>query len=405
MAEPDPSFAVDEAGLIAAMRALTKQPHIDPAAALARLPDAMPQSGWGEASTLESLAPVILGGAQPLDAPHAFAHMDPPTPWITWAMAAWNARLNQNLLHPATAPVAREIEARVVGWLAPCFGMEGGHMVPGSTIANLTAIWAARDLRRVTEVAAPATAHVSIEKAARLLGLGFRRLPTDGVGRLLPEFDGDLTKACLVLVAGSTSTGVIDPLHLAGRAAWTHVDAAWAGPLRLSPAHATRLHGIETADSVAVSAHKWLFQPKESALVFFRDTAVAHAALSFGGAYLAAPNIGVLGSHGASAVPLLATLLTWGSEGVANRIDRCMTAANSFAAFVDEHPTLELLTPPETGVIVWRARTKSVDQMIDELPTGLASRTMIAGEPWLRCVAANPVVDVRAVIAAVTAIL
>ena len=57
----------------------------------------------------------------------------------------------------------------------------------------------------------------------------------------------------------------------ASDAAWIHVDAAWAGPLVLSEQHKGRLAGIERADSVAVSAHKWLFQPKEAGLVFFRQ--------------------------------------------------------------------------------------------------------------------------------------
>jgi glutamate/tyrosine decarboxylase-like PLP-dependent enzyme len=56
------------------------------------------------------------------------------------------AAVNQNLLHPDTGPVARLLEPLVVGWLAPVFGMGGGHLVPGSTLANLTALWAARDL-------------------------------------------------------------------------------------------------------------------------------------------------------------------------------------------------------------------------------------------------------------------
>ena len=59
-------------------------------------------------------------------------------------MSAWTASRNQNLLHPDTAPVARELEAIVVRWLAPWFGMNGGHLVSGSTVANLTALWAAR---------------------------------------------------------------------------------------------------------------------------------------------------------------------------------------------------------------------------------------------------------------------
>ena len=122
----------------------------------------------------------------------------------------------------------------------------------------------------------------------------------------------DLTRTALVLTAGTTATGAIDDLGLIGRAAWSHIDAAWAGPLRLSARHGALLDGIERADSIAISPHKWLFQPKDCGMILFRDSAAAHAAVSFNGAYLAAPNVGLQGSRGASAVPLLASLLAWG---------------------------------------------------------------------------------------------
>ena len=144
---------------------------------------------------------------------------------------------------------------------------------------------------------------------------------------------------------------MIDPLDLAGRAAWTHVDAAWAGPLRFSARHSGLLLGIEHADSVSISGHKWLFQPKESALVLFRDTLRAHCAISFGAAYLAAPNVGLLGSHGAAAIPLLALLWAWGRSGVEERLDRCMAFADRFADFVEDDPRLELLARPETRAL------------------------------------------------------
>ncbi len=400
-ANVDSAFTVQHDALAEAIRLLSEQEAVDPAAALAALPANLPHQGAGERALLPELAALALGGANRLDDSLSFAHMDPPTPWLTWAMAMWNARLNQNLLHSATAPVARKIEERTIAWLAPFFGMDGGHMVPGSTVANLTALWAAREVQDIDEVAAPDTAHVSIEKAARLLGLRYRALPTDKMGRLVPETAIGLDRACLVLVAGSTSTGVVDPLQLAGTAAWTHVDAAWAGPLRLSEKHAGLLDGVEFADSVAVSAHKWLFQPKESALVFFRDTATAHSALSFGAAYLAAPNIGLLGSHGATAVPLFALLWAWGREGMASRLDRCMAASEKFAAFVEDDQRLALLGVPETGVVVWRPRDRDVKVFGSTLPKGLASQTIIAGSPWLRCVSANPLVDIDAVIEAV----
>lgn len=395
----DDSFAVPDDALLAAAHHLETQEFAP--FDFGTVPTDLPDAGIGERELLPDLAALVLGGAHRLDDAMSFAHMDPPTPWLTWAMTLWNARLNQNLLHPSTAPIARKIEERTVAWLAGFFGMDGGHMVPGSTVANLTALWAARELRDVNEVAAPDTAHVSIEKSARLLGLPFRPLATDGQGRLLPEAVVGLDRACLVLVAGSTSTGTIDPLHLSGLAAWTHVDAAWAGPLRLSEKYASRLDGIETADSVSVSAHKWLFQPKESALVFFRDTSTAHSAISFGGAYLAAPNIGVLGSHGATAVPLFATLWAWGRDGLESRLNTCMAASERFAAFVAKRKSLELLAYPETGVVVWRSRGKTVDELSAALPIGLASKTIVAGEQWLRCVAANPSADIDAIIDAV----
>ncbi|MPZ47069.1 MAG: aspartate aminotransferase family protein [Betaproteobacteria bacterium] len=363
------------------------------AATVAELPGSLPELGIGEEAAIAQLAPTVLGYAQRLDARTAFAHMDPPTPWLTWAMTLWNASLNQNLLHPETAPVARDMEAHVVRWLAPYFGMDGGHMVPGSTIGNLTGIWAAREIRGAKVVVASDAAHLSVRKAATLLGMQYRAVETDEQGRMNTGTLGDLAQSCLVLTAGTTSVGAVDPLDASGAAAWTHVDAAWAGPMRLSHRHADALAGIERADSVSVSAHKWLFQPKESALIFFRNTQLAHSAISFEGAYLAEPNIGLLGSHGATAIPLLAMLYAWGRTGIAERIERCMEAAASFAAALRAMPGVDVFDQPTTGVVAWRSQRTSTESLRERLPAGSTSVTLIHGEKWLRNVAANPNVD------------
>ena len=388
----DKEFAVNSDGLHQAVELMSRD--FSNAQGFA-LPMELPLVGMGSTAALNSLAPSILGGAARLGEATSFAHMDPPTPWITWAMTLWNASLNQNLLHPATAPVARQMEQRVVAWLAPFFGMNGGHMTPGSTVANLTALWSARECAGVTEVIASEGAHLSIAKAAHILGLKYLSVPIDANGSMdSAQLPTDLSKSALVLTGGATSTGAIDPLDLAGRAAWTHVDAAWAGPLRLSK-HAQLLAGIESADSVAVSAHKWLFQPKESALVLFKDTEKAHAAVSFGGAYLATPNVGVLGSHGATATSLLAMLLAWGHEGVAQRIEHCMDLARCLRDFVAADERLELYAEPQTGIVVWRPKDKNLfDQVLQRLPVGSTSTTSIAGGKWFRNVAANPSADI-----------
>lgn len=396
----DPSFGLDSEGLRRAVSLLEDRIPLE--APRYGLPESLPDTGLGDAEALERLAPDVLGRAAYLDADDAMAHMDPPTPWITWALALWNARLNQNLLHPATAPFARQAEACVVAWLAPFFGMNGGHMTPGSSVANLTALWAARDLRGVRKVVASSSSHLSVRKAARILGLDYVEADIDQRHRLDPAtMPSDLSDACLVLTAGTTSVGAVDPLDCCGVAAWTHVDAAWAGPLALSDRYRSTLSGIDQADSVAVSAHKWLFQPKESALVMFRDTEAAHATISFGGGYLAAPNIGVQGSHGAAGTLLLATLLAWGREGLAARIEHCMDNARRLQAFIAAHPDFELFPDGGTGVIVFRPASHSVDEFRAALPRGLASTTNIDGAPWLRCVSANPNADIGRIISAI----
>lgn len=395
----DKEFAVDSNGLHQAVELMSRD--FSNAQGFA-LPMELPLVGMGSTAALNSLAPNILGGAARLGEATSFAHMDPPTPWITWAITLWNASLNQNLLHPATAPVARQMEQRVVAWLAPFFGMNGGHMTPGSTVANLTALWSARECAGITDVIASDGAHLSIAKAAHILGLKYLSVPIDANGSMdAAQLPTDLSKSVLVLTAGATSTGAIDPLDLAGRAAWTHVDTAWAGPLRLTK-HAHLLAGIELADSVAVSAHKWLFQPKESALVLFKDTEKAHAAVSFGGAYLATPNVGVLGSHGATATSLLAMLLAWGHEGVAQRIEHCMDLARCLRDFVAADERLELYAEPQTGIVVWRPKDKNLfDQVLQRLPVGSTSTTSIAGGRWFRNVAANPSADIDLLIATI----
>ncbi len=365
------------------------------------LPASFSVDGIGELETLNLFAPHVLGSATYLDSPHALAHMDPPTPWITWATTLWNARLNQNLLHPATAPFAIEAEKKVLEWLTPFFGMNGGHMCSGSTIASLTALWAARDAKKIEKIVASKAAHISIEKAARILSLPYEQIATNSEGQIDPNKIGDISKACLVLTAGTTATGAIDSLKLIGQAKWSHVDAAWAGPLCLSPNHATLLDGIEKADSVAVSAHKWFFQPKDSALIMFREPEMANSAISFGGDYLAAPNIGVQGSRGASAIPLLATMVAWGKKGISDRIDHAMSMAAILAAKLSQESRISLLATPVTGITVFRPLTMSTDKFYQRLPKGMLSTCVLDNKKWLRSVAANPLADIDQIISTI----
>ncbi len=394
----DPGFMCDEDGLKHAVDLLSQFLRDQQADATKTspfiLPESFPEKGIGDPEALNELAPLVLGQSMKPGSPYFSGHMDPPTPWITWASTLWNAALNQNLLHPATSPAAKPLEEKVIAWLAPFFGMSGGQMLPGSSFANLTALWAARDMRGVRRVLASEQAHISVQKAAHILGLDYHTVATDESHHLDANALGDLRNTALVLTAGTTSVGAIDDLSLRGHAAWVHVDAAWAGPLRLSEQYQDRLSGLQHADSVSVSAHKWLFQPKESALIFFRSWEEVIPHLSFGGNYLTAPNIGLPGSHGAVAVPLLATLLAWGRAGLSQRLDLCMRKADQLTSMISDDDRLILFAPPETGIVVWKPKHVKPDPTCSELQR-YVSTVNIGGEIWLRAVMANPHVNIE----------
>jgi L-2,4-diaminobutyrate decarboxylase len=403
----DPDFQTERDGLAAALDALSSYAagRLHGSHPGLGLPAELPEAGIGPGPALAVLAQLALGEARALGAPGYCAQMDPPTPWVSWAAVLWAASRNQNLLHPDTSPVARDIEEAVIAWVAPWFGMGGGHLVPGSTVANLTALWAARECRGITEVVASEAAHVSIRKAAHLLGIGYRTVPVDSFDRVDPEHLGNLAGSALVLTAGTTVMGSVDPLDVGHEAAWRHLDAAWAGPLRFSDRHRHLLDGVEAMDSVSVSAHKLMFQPKGSAIVLFGDPEWAHSVLSFTASYLSAPNVGLLGSRGATALPLLATLLAWGRSGLSTRIERCMDLAVELEDLVASDERFEVLARPVTGILLWRPKGAEVMAVRDGLQAASLSLGLHQGEAWLRSVFANPQADSRLVMDEVCRVL
>ena len=393
----DSDHQVDRALLQAAIDFLAeaRRPRSQPVPADVELslPSELIAEGLGEHEALARLAPSVLEQTAQLHHPGYFAHMDPPTPPIAWAAALWQVASNQNLLHPDVAPSARRLERQVVDWIAPFFGMQGGHFVPGATISNFTALWAAREVAGVTRVVCSDRAHLSVKKSADILGLKCDVVASNASHQLPTALLDDCGDAAVVLTAGTVGVGAIDPLNELSNAGWVHVDAAWAGALRLTTRHASLLDGIEFADSVSLSAHKWLYQPKGSALVLFKDLEPAHQAMTYGGGYLAAPNVGLLGSASAAALPLAATLLAWGQSGLSQRIERDLGNARQLADLVIADHRFELWGPGVTGIVVWRPRQQDARLVRQALTDAWVSLIDIDGEVWLRSVAANSSAD------------
>ncbi|HZG51143.1 MAG TPA: aminotransferase class I/II-fold pyridoxal phosphate-dependent enzyme, partial [Pyrinomonadaceae bacterium] len=138
-------------------------------------------------------------------------------------------------------------------------------------------------------------AHMSIAKAADILGLGreqVRVVETDekfrmDVGRLRERIERDRRDGfqpfCIVASAGTVNTGAIDPLAGIAKVArehdlWFHVDGAYGALAHADPSKRTRLAGLKEADSVSLDPHKWLYTPVDCGCLLFRDPSAVRAA-------------------------------------------------------------------------------------------------------------------------------
>jgi len=328
--------------------------------------------------------------------------------------------LNANAGGWLLSPAATEIELQLTRWLAQRLGLPetaGGMIVAGGGVANFIALKVARDAMAGTDtrragVTTPLAiycsdeAHVTVHRAADMLGLGtdsVRHVSADGLeDALLPDRPG-----IVVGTAGTTSTGVIEPLaRLAGIAErhgmWFHVDAAYGGAIALSDRLRPLLDGIDRADSVTLDPHKWLSTPLGSGCIVVRDTEKLSESFGVTAAYVHEEegvdrglNLGFMGpqfSRGFDALKVWVSLLAHGRGAYARRIEHDIELTDYLAARVEEHPDFELLA---TGLSIccFRYRPAGLDdeEELNRLNESLLTELQMDG----RVFPSNAIVDGR----------
>jgi glutamate/tyrosine decarboxylase-like PLP-dependent enzyme len=223
------------------------------------------------------------------------------------------AAVNANCGAFGLSPMATEVEAQTVRWIAELIGYpgDGGILVSGGNMANFVAFVAARrakepevrergiDPTRVRlRVYTSAETHTWVQKAADLFGLGteaLRWIPVDAGLRMDPmaleaaiEEDARSGDRPFLVVgtAGSVGTGAIDPLPEIAAIArrhgcWFHVDGAYGALAAALPDASADLKGLALADSVAVDPHKWLYTPVEAGCTLVRSREALRDAFSY----------------------------------------------------------------------------------------------------------------------------
>jgi glutamate/tyrosine decarboxylase-like PLP-dependent enzyme len=340
----------------------------DPAAvaALARFREALPDGPSDPAETLRLLdtlgTPATMGMAGTRFFGFVIGGALPATVATSWLATAWD----QNTGLWNITPVTATLEEVALGWMVDLFGLPagtGGAFVTGATVANLTALAAARHvvLKRAgwdveanglfgappITVVVGAEVHPTVLKALGVLGLGrsrVTRVPVDAQGRMRAEAMPKLAGPAIVCVqAGNLNTGAFDPLEaIVERAhadgAWVHVDGAFGLWAAVAPSRAHLVRGLGLADSWATDAHKWLNVPYDCGLAFTREVHALRAAMSVTAEYLPTdtphrnpsdhtPEL----SRRGRGVETWTALRTLGRAGLAEMIERTCRHARRFA--------------------------------------------------------------------------
>ena len=350
--------------------------------------------GIGGERALEIFADVLAPACISIDHPRYFSFIPcAPTPASTLfdLVVGASSIYGGSWLEGAGAVYA---ENEALRWLADLAGFPpsaGGVFVQGGTLANVSALVAARH-RAMTSlaaegrarparfaVAASTEAHSSIASAASAMDVELIGVEPDADGRLtgpalaeaLERFRAERPSEmafAVVATAGTTNLGIVDDLAGVSAVAkreglWLHVDGAYGAAALAAPSRRALFDGIETADSFVVDPHKWLFSPFDCAALVYREPAAAAAAHAQHASYLEPLRTGEDWSPSdyalhltrrARGLPFWFSLASYGTKAYSEAIERTLEVAGYAARRVRELDELELLMDPPLSVVAFR---------------------------------------------------
>jgi aromatic-L-amino-acid/L-tryptophan decarboxylase len=401
---------------------------VDEAARFATEPP--PQNGADPDAILDEFARAI--------APYPFGNGHPRFwGWINSPPAVMGIFADQlaAAMNPSVAGgnhAAVHLERQVVRWFAEILGLPAtsmGILVSGGSMANLTALAAARHAKAGFDVRARGLqsgdqrlvvymseeGHGCVRKAIEMLGIGhesLRVIPVNDrlemrVDVLAKTIDRDVLDGyrpiAVAASAGTVNTGAIDDLEAIAdvcrdRDLWFHVDGAYGAAAVLSSRYRDRLAPLSRADSIAIDPHKWLYVPVEAGLVLVRDGDNLRSAFSLVPPYLRTDGdprgvggppwlseFGFQQSRGFRALKVWMALKYYGTAGYAKAIDHNLALASYLADRVAADSQLELMAPPSLSAVCFRVVPADVvgDERLNDLNKAVLEGLQLSGRAFL----------------------
>ncbi|MDO4600178.1 MAG: aminotransferase class I/II-fold pyridoxal phosphate-dependent enzyme [[Ruminococcus] gnavus] len=370
--------------------------------------------------------------------PRFFSFVPGPASSVSWLGDIMTSAYNIHAGGSKLAPMVNCIEQEVLQWLAKQVGFTenpGGVFVSGGSMANITALTAARDnkltdinLHLGTAYISDQT-HSSVAKGLRIIGITdnrIRRIPTNSrfqmdLEKLEEAIEQDQASGYIPFVvigtAGTTNTGSIDPLTEISALCkkynmWFHIDGAYGASVLLSPKYRSLLKGTELADSISWDAHKWLFQTYGCAMVLVKDIRNLFHSFHVNPEYLKdlendinnvnTWDIGMELTRPARGLKLWLTLQVLGSDLIGSAIEHGFQLAVWAEEALKEKQDWEIISPAQMAMINFRYApndlTKEEQDLLNEkisqkiLASGYAAifTTVLNGKTVLRICAIHP---------------
>jgi len=390
------------------------------------------------AAVLDELEDVYLRDAVYFHHPRYLAHLNCPVVIPAVLAEAVLTAVNSSLDTWDQSAGGTLIERKLIDWTTARIGLgpaADGVFTSGGTQSNLQALLLAREEAKTDELAklrvfASEVSHFSVQKSAKLLGLGpdavvavpvdhDKRLQTVALARELERCAADgLVPMAVVATAGTTDFGSIDPLPeiaaLCGQyGVWMHVDAAYGCGLLASLKYRDRLTGIEPADSVTVDYHKSFFQPVSSSALLVRDAATLRHA-TYHAEYLnprrmvreRIPNQvdkSLQTTRRFDALKLWMTLRVMGADGIGELFDEVCDLAAAGWRILAADPRFDVVVEPSLSTLVFRYVPAAVTEPAEIDRANLYARkalfasgdavvagTKVAGRHYLKFTLLNP---------------
>ena len=367
--------------------------------------EALPQDAQPFAAVVEQFATLAALGRNN-GHPRMFGYVQSSGSFAGVAADFLTSALNQNVTSWRSAPSATAVEHQVIEWMKDMSGFDrqgSGILLSGGSLANFAALAVA--LRASTDVDinqlgvgalpgqariyASAMTHMSIAKAAAMLGIGRDAvclIPVDDqfrmkVAALRAQIAADRAAGhhpvCVVGNAGEVNTGAIDPLNdIAGLCAeqrvWFHIDGSYGGFAARAPRAAAALSAIARADSLSLDPHKWLFAPLDAGCLLVRDPRQLKRAFTHGAAYVdviadrdmsefAFWDYGPELSRRFRALKIWFILKCHGARAITSAIDDNIAVAQTMAAAIDASTDFELMAPVPLSIVCFRSRAGDDD--------------------------------------------